>query len=444
MPVQREEIFTSDSYCYACKCIISEPYVRCAICNYVTLCTSCFAKGKEKLGHESDHDYMIIHNDFSLLVDSGWTAREVKSLLDSLREYGFGNWSSISNSVLSKSAKECKRYYLQYFVDNPSIPGLPTFGPSATSFYGCEPIPFMHKLENIEDPPRFAPGTMNHKLMGGYNAVRSDFDINFDNHAELKISTLNYTSFISETKTNTDNSSLGQSLQIALFQAYNTRLKERGHRHKIIRNHGLISTRKSMYCLLRYDHTITRALAERMRKFSQVSSGIEFDTIMECLHQIGELKNHLSQLFAYRQNGLKCFHSIPLFNELFQLQQKYCRDKKQYVTNADCHWQKIVSVISNNNGPSLTNLRKRKTAPPLSIHPGMKEYDKLDKNERDLCSIVRILPEMYMEIKHLLISENKKYGSVKLAQARQLLKIDVNKTKKIHEFLAKQNHIITT
>jgi len=57
-------------------------------------------------------------------------------------------------------------------------------------------------------------------------------------------------------------------------------------------------------------------------------------------------------------------------------------------------------------------------------------YEKLSSSEKNLCSLTRIFPEAYLNYKLLLINENKKFGFVKLAQARQLLKIDVNKTKK--------------
>jgi len=43
----------------------------------------------------------------------------------------------------------------------------------------------------------------------------------------------------------------------------------------------------------------------------------------------------------------------------------------------------------------------------------------------------------------MLVNECNKLGHLRLAQARTLIKIDVNKTRKIYDFLASQ-HIITT
>ena len=58
----------------------------------------------------------------------------------------------------------------------------------------------------------------------------------------------------------------------------------------------------------------------------------------------------------------------------------------------------------------------------------------LSTNEKNLCSILRILPRLYLTIKETLIATNARYGHCKRAQARSLIKIDVNKTSRIYDF----------
>jgi len=60
-----------------------------------------------------------------------------------------------------------------------------------------------------------------------------------------------------------------------------------------------------------------------------------------------------------------------------------------------------------------------------------------------LCSRVRLVPESYLEFKDTLINECNKLGYLQLAQARTLIRIDVNKTRKIYDFLLSE-HLITT
>lgn len=61
-------------------------------------------------------------------------------------------------------------------------------------------------------------------------------------------------------------------------------------------------------------------------------------------------------------------------------------------------------------------------------------HELLSPNERNLCSILRLLPRLYLSIKETLIAANAKFGHLKRAQARSLIKIDVNKTSRIYDF----------
>jgi len=58
-----------------------------------------------------------------------------------------------------------------------------------------------------------------------------------------------------------------------------------------------------------------------------------------------------------------------------------------------------------------------------------------------LCSQVRLVPESFLEFKNILINECNKVGHLRLAQARALVKIDVNKTRKIYDFLVSERVI---
>jgi len=78
--------------------------------------------------------------------------------------------------------------------------------------------------------------------------------------------------------------------------------------------------------------------------------------------------------------------------------------------------------------------RGRRPAASLDItaSPG---YELLSEKERELCSVIRLFPQQYMLIKDNLLRESMKNGGLlRRATARQLIKIDVNKTGKIFDF----------
>lgn len=420
-----------------CRSILAEPFVRCAVCRNIEMCLSCFANGCEVDAHKNNHDYVIIKNEFPLINGSGWSAKEEMRLLDAVQECGFDNWTDVARKMQSKSVDECQQHYLQYYVNSPTLQGLPKIKETETSLFGGEPIPYSYKLQDLEEPPRFAPNTVNAKLLAGYNAARSDFEVNFDDHAESLVADLD----LDEFQPGDEAYKLARALQVGIVQAYNHRLRERMRRRRIIRKHGLIALRRVMLWIQRYDNTITRPLMERLLKFMQLADGMDFDYIMEGLHRVGELKNHIEKLLEFRRNGLRHFHSVPTFQTLSKLRQENERERRQYLNNPEYSWKNVLpGCATSTSSPTPSVSSQRKIAPPLAIK-GMPGYEKLTAGERELCSVARIVPSSFVDFKHLLISENKKSGSLKLAQARALLKIDVNKTRKIYDFLAEEGYI---
>ncbi|XP_014216906.1 transcriptional adapter 2-alpha [Copidosoma floridanum] len=427
--VERKKIFTSDVFCITCENLVSEPYVRCTTCAVTTLCISCFAKGRETVHHKNYHTYTIIENSFSMIGSSNWSAREEESLTKLIQECGFGNWMDISLRLTGRSSDDCKKHYLQCYIDNQSLPNLPVLKDTVTYRYGMEPVFYLFKVEETENPPRYATECLNYKLMSGYHAARSDFEYDFDNHAEHLIPHVQYKNF-----SYYSHDKLAQNLQISLVEAYNTKLRERERRKKIIKEHGLISLQKTTSTLHR---SVTKLLIERFSIFTQILNGIQFDYIVDCINQIGEVRAYLQKLFYYRRNGIKCFSCILLFEELSELQNEFYAEKKK-ISLSQFKLKNAVPEAGYNCYKD--NFSRRKKASPIKVY-GLLGYNKLSSNEKNLCSVIRVVPEAYINYKLLLMNENKKCGFVKLAEARQLLKIDVNKTKKIHELLVKEGYI---
>lgn len=91
------------------------------------------------------------------------------------------------------------------------------------------------------------------------------------------------------------------------------------------------------------------------------------------------------------------------------------------------------------NKPQIVT-NKRSQFRPLDI-VGLPGFEKLSKQEQDLCKNVRLVPQTYLDLKDLLVLENKKLGYLSLKTARKMLKIDVNKTRKLYDFLIDEGFI---
>eukprot|EP00127_Corallochytrium_limacisporum_P005541 Clim_evm58s207 gene=Clim_evmTU58s207 len=69
----------------------------------------------------------------------------------------------------------------------------------------------------------------------------------------------------------------------------------------------------------------------------------------------------------------------------------------------------------------------------------------LTAEERDLCTLIRLEPKTYLNIKAVFTREDQNLGgTLRLRRARQLIRIDVNKTRRIYDFLVDRGLIAQT
>ena len=82
---------------------------------------------------------------------------------------------------------------------------------------------------------------------------------------------------------------------------------------------------------------------------------------------------------------------------------------------------------ASSDGGSERKPTNRRGAMPLDLN-GAPGAELLSAKEKELCSELRLLPKHYMVIKDTLIRESFRLGFLDKRCARQMLKIDVNKT----------------
>lgn len=114
------------------------------------------------------------------------------------------------------------------------------------------------------------------------------------------------------------------------------------------------------------------------------------------------------------------------------------KELKSFQSNPHFNWQNLQYPTTS---LSQATPMKRPQSKPLNI-VGMPGFDKLLPKEQDLCSQVRLVPQAYIELRDLLVAENKKCGSLRLQTARKMLKIDVNKTRKLYDFLVVEGYVV--
>ncbi|XP_060578203.1 transcriptional adapter 2-alpha-like [Ruditapes philippinarum] len=428
----------SEPCCFYCTSLLMEPYIQCASCEKseskgaVTLCLHCFAKGVEFGDHQSDHPYTIVKNNFPVF-ERNWTALEEMQLLKAVCDCGYGNWLDIAHKVRTKTYLECERHYNQCYIEKVQD-GLPEFPESNLSFF---PRPVVFKLS--EDPPRPAEGSHVTTEMAGYMAGRGDFMVEHENYFEHDLRNLHF-DFHEDDQVETD-------LKFAVVDVYMRCLKERRRRKRIIRKYGLINLRKNMRSMYRHD-VIWSQYVEGFRVFARLLSPDSYEMFQEALYYEQELKNEIRHLKEYRSNGLTKLQHIKMFRLLKKNREKE-RGDRHLLQDVISHirdesacqtWLQRQAALESLGKPSHLPSAPRRVAPPLDV-TGLPSYDRLNVRERELCSQLRLMPSAYLEFKVALINESDKHGGLRLAQARQLIKIDVNKTRKIYDLLVNEGSI---
>lgn len=417
--------------CDSCAEGVQEPYIECCECD-INLCTTCFAAGLEVRTHKNDHKYAVRRNDFPLFDNCNWSAKEECKLLSALSTFGYGNWEDIAKTVHSRSKLECQEHYKKYYIENVQFKELDILPETDQSMFPKPLIPYLYSTEICKDPPR---NNHSDQHLAGYNAYRSEFELSYDHHAE---SIFNIEDNYSDDDPDEEEDECMDALKIACASALNTRLKERQRRYKIIQNHGLIMMNKLVSWAQTYEKTLTKQKVERLLTFMQFMSGMQFDAFIESLSLESELMQNINRMSEYRKLGIKTLYGARLFkkmkkeHELIQAEQKYTSTLMTGKFESQ-----LISPLKGRVGPYR---RYRKTVMPLDIFdlPG---FHLLTETEKTLCSRLRLVPKNYLEIKELLVNENNKLGSLKLLDARKILKIDVNKTRKIYDYLASDGHI---
>ncbi|KAG8235385.1 hypothetical protein J437_LFUL009244 [Ladona fulva] len=383
--------------------------------------------------------------DFPIFNDD-WTSSEELILLNALCVYGPDDWENISRYTgFKRTAKECKEHYLKCYFPDSTFSKIPSYIPYRSS---------------SNEPPRFESSSVLYNAFSGYSAARGEFKVDYDNDAEDIASELDL-SLVHQPFEEWDEEAihLSQMLFYSVVNAYRERMRERRRRHKVMRRHGLIQPQKNFLWLRRFDDTsmqwsnrggdrlvatvsgISPQLVRILTKFSQYLSPFQLDKLLESLKNEADLKADLSYLYEVRRNGIRDLHLALYHKKWAQRREDFLRERRKFLSNPYLNWRNLIEGKLNKNAFPIG--QSRRPAPPLDISklPG---NDKLSIKERDLCSVARIVPDSFIEFRNILIAECLRRGGLRLANARNLIKIDVNKTRKLYDFLLDEGSIYLT
>lgn len=446
--MSRDNIAMESDCCPSCHMVLHDPYVECNECEEeLHICLECFSKGKEFGRHSNSHAYKIIKKDFALLEED-WTAEEESLLLSSLLQRGHGNWEDIAKVVVNKTPLQCEQHFEKVYIENSTGLVRDDWRRNPEHHRRDQPVNY---LSPVDFPPRCVNNTALHRDLGGYNAARGDFDFEPDSLAEFDVTSLKYdtvksamnaleaapggiSEIIAGFGDDKPDTELEAHLQLAAVDVYSNKLKRRGRTKGIIKELGLLN--KSRTLGQKEEIAAMGPSYSQLLKCARLMCSFDFDYIMESCKHEQNLKQSIYRLQEYRVNGLKKAVSTALFAKLRLQREKNLREISSDTVRDWMGSCRVTFIQDKASGKLIPTTRGRKSTLPLDI-VGMPGYERLSQEERGLCAEIRIRPEMFFDFKKTLVEECERMQGLRLADARPVVKIDVNKTKRLYEHFMK-------
>ena len=407
--------------------------VKCAICSDYDLCVPCFASGSSSGDHKPWHDYQVIEQNTYPIFDKEWGADEELLLIQGCETFGLGNWADIADHIGNRSKEEVKQHYYDIYLDSKDYP-LPEMD---KNFNDIGPLDFLNqrkeRLQNRKNMPLPPPKQKSvssvplcHEIQG-YMPGRLEFDHEFENEAEVPVKDMVF---------DPEDSAQDIELKLTILSIYSSRLTTRAERKRVLLLNNLLDYRKNITNDKRKSKE-EKELLKKCNAFIKIISPKDFETFSRDILTELKCRVRIQQLQNWRRNGITLLEDGNKF------------EKDKLIRSA--HYQKMGNTANvgrhSSNGSVNNGSRKLNYSPqpeykpkvgnvraPLDISHAA-DFELLSSEEKQLCATLRILPKPYLAIKNQLMKEAvKNNGILKKKDARQSLKIDVNKASKIYEF----------
>jgi transcriptional adapter 2-alpha len=477
-------------HCDVCSCDCTNLVrIRCAECSDYDLCVPCFAQGQSSGTHKPWHDYMIVEQHTYPIFDEDWGADEELLLVEGAEICGLGNWQDIADHIGGRSKEEVEKHYYKVFLQSESYPL-----PNMKRKFDISPMEFANrKRARLEDRRKNASALMPipkqkptasvpacHEIQG-YMPGRLEFETEAENDAEVTVKDMVF---------DPDDPDTEVDLKLTILDIYNSRLTTRSEHKRAILLHHMLEYRK--FATIDKKRTKEeRDVVNKIRPFARLMTYDDFEMFSESIVTELQCRRRIAELQEYRRNGIKTADMAAKYerdkairlnalnrlggspnallstpgsrftansmaavtqlgagtNNSKMLPSSLSLASSAYSSSESERATPVVNGLTSNGiGSGLVNggvgSKFRKSAVnPLDISKAA-DVELLSPQEQILCSQVRILPKPYLAIKETLFRELLRTGGVlKKKTARELIKIDVNKTGRIYEFFQNQKWI---
>ncbi|CAF2130013.1 unnamed protein product [Brassica napus] len=416
---------------YCQKDITGKIRIKCAVCPDFDLCVECMSVGAEITPHKRDHAYRVMGNLTFPLICPDWSADDEMLLLEGLEIYGMGNWAEVAEHVGTKRKQQCLDHYRNIYLNSPFFP-LPDMshvaGKSKKELQAMassltveqhmkEEYPFSPPKVKVEDTQKeshtdrsfggkkpVTPGNNSLVELSSYNHKREEFDPEYDNDAEQ---------LLAEMEFKQNDTPEEKKLKLRVLRIFSKRLDERKRRKEFILERNLL-----------YPNPFEKELSqEEKEQCRRLDVFMRFHSKEE--HQ--ELLN--SVVSEYRM--------VKRLKDLKEAQMAGCRstaEAERYLGRK----RKRESEEGMNRGKESSPVQASSSYVNDLDMIGFNESQLLSESEKRLCSEVKLVPPVYLQMQQVMSHEIFKGNVTKKSDAYSLFKIDPTKVDRVYDMLVKK------
>ncbi|KAJ3905382.1 hypothetical protein F5879DRAFT_743788 [Lentinula edodes] len=250
------------------------------------------------------------------------------------------------------------------------------------------------------------------------------------------------------------------AFKFTLMEMYFQRIEKRLESKSIIYDRGLLEYKKIQASEKKRPRE-EREIIHRFRPFARLGTAADYEAFTADILYEALLRKRIKELQDQRRLGLQTAGDVEKFEidctrrpqikannrEAFakSIRQSSVPDQRRasLTLHGDdgrkSHDREATPLVGNTTAPVV-----RRPPPPLNL-ANSPSLHLLTQGEQTLCSQLRILPKPYLVIKETLVREYaRRGGKLRRREARDLVKVDVNKTSRVWDFLVQAGFLKIT
>ncbi|KAI0301046.1 hypothetical protein B0F90DRAFT_1629084 [Multifurca ochricompacta] len=250
--------------------------------------------------------------------------------------------------------------------------------------------------------------------------------------------------------------------KLTLIEMYMQRIAKRREAKALMFDRGFWNIRRYLQAAEKKRPKEEKDIVHRLRPFARLQTAEDYEVFCTDILYEAMLRKRIAELQQYRKLGLTTAADIKKWeDDLYKRTQAKANMSRDHSSSERLQQLRAASARQTLGGPdasrrnsgvdldrnksvdqaSATGPSGRRPPAPLNL-ANSPSLHLLTPAEQTLCSTLRILPKPYLVIKETLVREYaRRGGKLRRREARDLVKIDVNKTSRVWDFLVQAGYL---